>query len=293
MERENMLDATPHPNFTPATSHILVPSSESSAAEPVLESEVETNEANLDKATFQPDAVSDNNLLNSLSAVPTLKMSYAEAASPKCKGRDIAGAKAALATKPAGCAVEASMSDLAMEPDFPPLSTTQPKASASTKTKPTVQQTATKRKAVEAPIVSDSAMEPDSLLLVPSQPKASSKSKVQKTTTSKKKVDAVPGYSPPTTAPSQVLNPKTPAPLKSKRKRIASFQVSETEPESPPPKPKPHSLQWLKSYHNLGDIDKTLCEPAVVPKQKKSGSKVDSSKAKDKGGKVEAESGVT
>ena len=79
---------------------------------------METDKANLDKATFQPNAVSNNDLLKSLSAVPTLKISYAEAASPKCKGRAIACAKATLATKPAGCAVKASMSDLAMELDF-------------------------------------------------------------------------------------------------------------------------------------------------------------------------------
>ena len=114
--------------------------------------------------------------------------------------------------------------------NFPPLSPTQPKASASTKTKPMVQQTTTKRKAVETPIVSGSAMEPNSPLLVPSQPKASSKSKGQKTTTSEKKVNAVHGYSPPTTAPSQALNLKTPAPLKSKQKGVASYSSSKNCP---------------------------------------------------------------
>ena len=95
MEREDMLDATPCPNFTPATSHILAPSSEPVAAESVLESEVETDKANPDKATYQADAVSDDNSLSLLSAVPTLKMSYAEVASPECKGKAVAGTKAA------------------------------------------------------------------------------------------------------------------------------------------------------------------------------------------------------
>ena len=259
-------------------------------AESVLESEVETDEANPDKATYQPDAVSNDDSLSSLATVPILKMSYAEVVSPKCKGKAVTGTKAALATKPAEQAsmkmkvVEPSMSDSAMELHFPPLSPTQPKASMSTKTKPTVQQTTTKRKAVEAP-VSDSAMEPNSPLLMPSQPKASSKFKGQKTSTSKKRVDTVPGSdSPPTTAPSQALNPKTLAPLKSKWKRVASPEVSDTEPDSPPPKPKQRTLQQLKSHCDLGDIDKTLRKPAAVPKQEKLGSRVvDSSKAKDKG----------
>ena len=134
--------------------------------------------------------------------------------------------------------VKPSMSDSAMELDFPPLSPTQPKASVSMKTKPMVQQTTTKRKAVKSP-VSDSAMESNSPPLMPSQPKASSKSKGQKTATLKKRVDAVPSSdSPLTTAPSQALNLKTPAPLKLKQKRVASPEVSDIIPDLPPPEPK-------------------------------------------------------
>ena len=71
MEREDMLDATPRPNFTPAAGRIL--SSKPGAAESVLESEVETDEANPDKATYQPDAVDDDDdSLSSLSAVSTM-----------------------------------------------------------------------------------------------------------------------------------------------------------------------------------------------------------------------------
>ena len=55
-----------------------------------------------------------------------------------------------------------------------------------------------------------------------------------------------------------------------------------------------HALQKLKSYHDLGDIDKTLHKPVAVLKQKKSGSRVvDSSKAKDKRGEAEAKGGAT
>ena len=78
IEREDMLDATPHPNFTPTAGRTLAPSSKPNAAESVLESEVGTDEANPDKATYQPDTVSDNNMLSSLSAIPTSKMLYAE-----------------------------------------------------------------------------------------------------------------------------------------------------------------------------------------------------------------------
>ena len=125
MEREDMLDATSRPNFTPAADCMLAPSSEVGAAESVVESEIETDEANPDKATYQPDAVSDDDSLSTLSAVTT-KMSYAEAASPKPKRRAVAGAKTALAPKPAQQAapvkmkaVEAAESDSATESNFP------------------------------------------------------------------------------------------------------------------------------------------------------------------------------
>ena len=95
--------------------------------------------------------------------------------------------------------------------------------------------------------------------------------------------------SPPTTAPSQALNLKTLAPSKLKQKRVVLPKASETEPNSPPPEPKQGTLQWFRSYLDLGDINKTLCKPAAVPKQKKSVN----SGAKDKEGKAEGESGVT
>ena len=282
MEREDMLDATPRPNFTPAADRMLAPSSEVGAAESVVESEIETDEANPDKATYQPDAVSDDDSLSTLSTVTT-KMSYAEAASPKPKRRAVAGAKTALAPKPAQQAapikmkaVKAAESDSATESDSPP-PTPQPKAPASAKTKPMVKQTTTKRKAVEAHL-SKSATKPDSPPLAPSLPKASSKPKGQKTTT----------------ASSQDLDPKTPAPAKTKRKRVASPAVSETEPEMTPPEPKQRSLRRLESYRDLGDIDKVPRKPTAVPKPKKSESRVaDPLKAKDEGSQATAKSEAT
>ena len=316
-------EATPRPNFTPAAGRTLAPSSKPNAAESVLESEVDTDEANPDKATYQLETVSDDDTPSSLSAIPTSKMSYAEAASPKRKGRAVVG-------KPAGRApakmkaVEASMSDSATELDFPPLSPTQPKAFAST---PKIQQTTTTRKAFEAP-GSDSATEPDSPLLQPqttlwskgqktttskrvdqpdfppTRPKVSASKKakveIQQTTTARKAVEAPssdsatepdspllqPQTAPrskttskkrvdtvsrpnslPTTAPSQALNPKTPAPSKLKRKRVVLPEASETEPDSPPPEPKQGSLQRTRGYRDLGDI---LHQPVVVHKQKRS-----------------------
>ena len=282
MEREDMLNATPRPNFTPAADRMLAPSSEVGAAKSVVESEIETDEANPDKATYQPDAVSDDDLLSTLSAVTT-KMSYAEVASPKPKHRAVTGAKIALTPKPAQQvapiktkAVKAAESDSATESDSPP-PTPQPKAPGSAKTKPTVKQTTTKRKAVEAHL-SKSATKPNSPPLAPSLPKASSKPKGQKTTT----------------ASPQDLNPKTPAPAKTKQRRVASPAVSETEPEMTPPEPKQCSLQQLVSYRDLGDIDKVPHKPTTVPKPKKLESRVaDPLKAKDEGSQATAKSEVT
>ena len=282
MEREDMLNATPRPNFTPAADRMLAPSSEVGAAKSVVESEIETDEANPDKATYQPDAVSDDDLLSTLSAVTT-KMSYAEVASPKPKRRAVTGAKIALTPKPAQQvapiktkAVKAAKSDSATESDSPP-PTPQPKAPGSAKTKPMVKQTTTKRKAVEAHL-SKSATKPNSPPLAPSLPKASSKPKGQKTTT----------------ASPQDLNPKTPAPAKTKQRRVASPAVSETEPEMTPPKPKQCSLQQLVSYRDLGDIDKVPRKPTTVPKPKKLESRVaDPLKAKDEGSQATAKSEVT
>ena len=53
MEREDMLDATPCPNFTPAAGRIRVPTSEPSVVGSSIESEVDTNEMNPDKSTYK------------------------------------------------------------------------------------------------------------------------------------------------------------------------------------------------------------------------------------------------
>ena len=53
MEKENVLDATPRPNFTPTASRTEVPTFETSPAS-FTESEGDTNKMNPDKATYNP-----------------------------------------------------------------------------------------------------------------------------------------------------------------------------------------------------------------------------------------------
>ena len=180
---EDMLGATPHPHFTPATGR----ASEPSAAGPVLPSEVDTDEVNPDKVTYQPGLTTENDTESELSVLPTLpwKRTYAEVASSPHKGGAAkakpaaAGAKASLAAKPAKLA---------------PM----------------------KLAAVEA--LSDSVMESNSILPPSPQPKTTTstktESKTQLTTPLKTKVrktvSITESDSPPPTAPSQPSNPKTP-----------------------------------------------------------------------------------
>ena len=58
MEREDVLNATPHPNFTPTARHTKVPAFETSPAG-LIKSEVDTNEMNPDKATYNPGPTTD------------------------------------------------------------------------------------------------------------------------------------------------------------------------------------------------------------------------------------------
>ena len=113
--------------------------------------------------------------------------------------------------------------------------------------------------------------------------------------TSKKRVGTVAGSDfPLTTALAEDLDPKTPAPSKTKWKRVALPAVSKTELDLPPPKPKQCSLQQLESYRDLGIIDKVLHKSVVVPKLKKLESRVaDLPKVKDTGSQATAKSEVT
>ena len=102
---EDILAATPCPNFTPITSHALPSASDPSAAGLVIESEVSTDEVNLDKAMYNPGSTTEDDTESELSVLPTspLKRTYTEVASSPHKGRTkpaASGVKAPLAAKP-------------------------------------------------------------------------------------------------------------------------------------------------------------------------------------------------
>ena len=102
MEKEDILDVTPHPIFTPTAGCTLIPTSDPSAATSVLESEVDTDEMNPDKRTYNPGSTTDDNLESDLSAIPTspTKRTYAKVASPKHKPVATTGMNAALGAQP-------------------------------------------------------------------------------------------------------------------------------------------------------------------------------------------------
>ena len=98
MDREDVLNVTPHPNFTPVAD--CIPSSDPHGADSILESEVDTNEMNPDKVTYQLGSATEGDLLSDLSAIPTssVKRTYAEVASPKYKTMAAVCAKSTLGT---------------------------------------------------------------------------------------------------------------------------------------------------------------------------------------------------
>ena len=83
MDLEDILTATPRPNFTPITSRALPSASEPSAAGSVIESKVGTNEVDLDKAMYNPGSTTEDDTKSELSILPTspLKRTYTEVAS--------------------------------------------------------------------------------------------------------------------------------------------------------------------------------------------------------------------
>ena len=100
MEREDVLDTTPHPIFTPTTSHTLIPTSDPSTATSVLKSEVDTDEMNPDKRTYNPSSTMEDDLDRELSVTPIAKRTYTKVASPKCKPGVATSTKTALDTRP-------------------------------------------------------------------------------------------------------------------------------------------------------------------------------------------------
>ena len=83
MEREDMLNATPHPNFNSTTScHNTVPASDPSTFGMVSESNMD-DEMNPDKGTYKSGSTTEDNLANNFFIILSCKRTYAEVASPK------------------------------------------------------------------------------------------------------------------------------------------------------------------------------------------------------------------
>ena len=83
MEREDMLDAIPHPNFNPTTSHHnTVPASDPSTLSMVSKSDMDTDEMNPNKGTYKPGSITKDDF----SVISSRKRTYAEVASPKKAG---------------------------------------------------------------------------------------------------------------------------------------------------------------------------------------------------------------
>ena len=99
MEREDMLNVTPHPNFNQTAGSIL--SSDPVTASSIIESDVDTDEVVPDKAMYQPSSTPDDDSLSDLSIVPSLpvKRTYAEVASPKHKSGVNVYTKATMDTR--------------------------------------------------------------------------------------------------------------------------------------------------------------------------------------------------
>ena len=235
MEKEDMLDVTPYPIFTPIASCTLIPTSDPSAATSVLKSEVDTDEMNSDKRTHNPSSTTDNNLESDLSAIPTspAKRTYAKVASPKHKPLVTTDMKAALGTQPVNSTLvmlkgtqSGNTSGLMTEPNsFPPPSPP-PHVAKSIKDRSRADSTTTRERKVGKVVQPDSAQGHSSL--------------------------------PTPTALSQPLNLTTPMPANKKHHKVPSPQASETELDSSPCAPKPHSLQRPGSYVDLGKLDPSL-----------------------------------
>ena len=289
MAREDMLDGTPRPAIlTPLVGRTVVPASNPGVGGSIVESDMDTDEMNPDKMTYQPGTTMEDDA-SSLSAIPTspLKRMYTEVASPKAKKVAATCIQAALVPQPMmGLKAMQCEEGSATEPDSPPL-TAHPLPSSNT-VKATRTQTAQpqtrpaaapKREANDA-VSSNSETEddsPPSTVRALSSSNATKSAKIQPQTTqpqtypaagSKSKVNnaviadsTAEDGSPSSTTHPLPFNPKTPGPSKNPRKqRVPSPQ--DTDPESPPHKPQPRSLQRLESVQDLRDLDETFCKPA-------------------------------
>ena len=83
MEREDMLNTTPCPNFNSTTScHNTVPASDSGAPGMVSESDMD-DEMNPDKGTYKSGSTTEEDSADNFSIISSHKRTYAEVASPR------------------------------------------------------------------------------------------------------------------------------------------------------------------------------------------------------------------
>ena len=106
MEKENVLDATPCPNFTPTASCTKVPAFETSPVS-FTKSKGDTDEMNPDKATYNLGPTTEEDTDKEYVIPSSLpKRTYAEVASLNHKSKAVSGTKAALGIKAAEPAPE-------------------------------------------------------------------------------------------------------------------------------------------------------------------------------------------
>ena len=252
MERENMLDATPHLIFTPAPGHIgvLVADLNSDAFD---DNKNDSEMLDLDKGNYQPGTAEDySDNLFEVPTSPMQKKTFAEAASPRGKARvapiiNAASSKQRLIQYELGTTTE---SEYPPHQAMKPTKLIWPSVSAF-KTQTSSSKAMAKGDEVNLTTESDSA-------------------------------------TPPTT-PSTSLSPKTPVPRKRTKQSRMSSMAMDTEPNSLSHEVKPHALQQLRSFLDLESLDETPCRPMVKLK-KLLGSKAADLKVNDQAGSTAGDS---
>ena len=87
MEREDMLNATPRPNFNSTTScHNTVPASDPSTPSMVSKSNMDIDEMNPNKGTYKPGSTAEDDSADNFLVVSSHKRTYVKVASPKKAG---------------------------------------------------------------------------------------------------------------------------------------------------------------------------------------------------------------
>ena len=124
MAREDMLDGTPHPAaLTLLVGCTVVPGSDLGIGSSIVKSNMNTDEMNPEKMTYQPGTTMEDDT-SSLSATPTspLKRMYTEVASPKAKKVATTHSQVVSVPQPTmGSKATQCEEDSVTKPDSPPL----------------------------------------------------------------------------------------------------------------------------------------------------------------------------